>query len=184
MKDCLIVVFGGFSLLLLLVGLYLVFVLLLDVNQKEFVWIYYLYVFVVWMSYMVYVGIMIYSFIYLVWCDICFDCMVVVSVEFGVLMMVLVLFFGSLWVKLIWGIYWIWDFWLMIIVVGLLIYFGYFIICGLIDDLYCCVWVVVVLGIVGMFYIFVNYMSVYWWCSIYQIVIVKILGKFEFVVDF
>lgn len=116
---------------------------------------------------MVYVGIMIYSFIYLVWCDICFDCMVVVSVEFGVLMMVLVLFFGSLWVKLIWGIYWIWDFWLMIIVVGLLIYFGYFIICGLIDDLYCCVWVVVVLGIVGMFYIFVNYMSVYWWCSIY-----------------
>ena len=106
-----------------------------------------------------------------------------VSAELGVLMTALALFSGSLWAKPTWGTYWTWDPRLTTTAVGLLIYLGYFIIRGLIDDPHRRARVAAVLGIVGTLYIPVNYMSVYWWRSIHQTATVKILGKLELAAD-
>ena len=183
MKDRLTAALGGLSLLLLLAGLYLAFASPPDVNQKELVRIYYLHVPAAWTSYMAYVGTMIYSLIYLVRRDTRFDRMAAASAELGVLMTALALFSGSLWAKPTWGTYWTWDPRLTTTAVGLLIYLGYFIIRGLIDDPHRRARVAAVLGIVGTLYIPVNYMSVYWWRSIHQTATVKILGKLELAAD-
>lgn len=183
MKDRLTTVLGGLSLLLLVVALFLGFTAPPDVNQKELVRIYYLHVPSAWVSYMAYLGTMIYSLLYLIRRDTRFDRVALSSAEIGVLMTALTLFSGSLWAKPTWGTYWTWDPRLTTTAVGLLIYIGYFIIRGLIDDPHRRARVAAVLGIVGTLYIPINYMSVYWWRSIHQTPTVKLLGKLELSAD-
>ncbi|MDO4244881.1 MAG: cytochrome c biogenesis protein CcsA [Deinococcus sp.] len=183
MKDRLTAALGGLGLLLLAVGLYLSFVSPPDINQKELVRIYYLHVPAAWTSYLAYIGTMIYSLLYLIRRDTRFDRVALSSAEIGVLMTALALFSGSLWAKPTWGTYWTWDPRLTTTAVGLLIYIGYFIIRGLIDDPHRRARVAAVLGIVGTLYIPINYMSVYWWRSIHQTPTVKLLGKLELSAD-
>lgn len=183
MKDRLTAALGGLGLLLLAAGLYLSFVSPPDINQKELVRIYYLHVPAAWTSYLAYIGTMIYSLLYLVRRDTRFDRVALSSAEIGVLMTALALFSGSLWAKPTWGTYWTWDPRLTTTAVGLLIYIGYFIIRGLIDDPHRRARVAAVLGIVGTLYIPINYMSVYWWRSIHQTPTVKLLGKLQLSAD-
>ena len=183
MRDRLTPTLGAVSLLLLAAGLYLSFASPPDVNQKELVRIYYLHVPTAWVSYLAYGGTMIYSLLYLIRRDTRFDRVAAASAEVGVLMTTLTLFAGSLWAKPTWGTYWTWDPRLTTTAVGLLIYIGYFIIRGLIDDPHRRARVAAVLGVVGTLYIPINYMSVYWWRSIHQTPTVKLLGGLELSAD-
>lgn len=91
----------------------------------------------------------------------------IVFVEVGLVFSLLMLFFGMIWVCLIWGIWWIWDVWLIILFVVVVFYVGVFIMCSVIDDLWCCViWSVVVM-IIGFVDVFFIYFCVWWWCSFY-----------------
>lgn len=183
MKDKITSLLGAASLLGLLAGLYFAFTSPLDINQKELVRIYYVHVPTAWLSYLAYIGTMLFSLLYLWRRHTRFDRLALASAEIGVLMTALTLFAGSLWAKPTWGTYWTWDPRLTTTAVGLLIYVGYFIIRGLIDDPHRRARVAAVLGIMGTLYIPVNYMSVYWWRSIHQMPTVKLLGKLQVSAD-
>lgn len=177
MRDRLTAGLGVLALVMVAVGLYFAAVSPPDENQKELVRIMYVHVPAAWMSYMAYIGTMLYSLLYLLRRDTRFDRVAAASAELGVLMTALALFSGSLWAKPTWGTYWTWDPRLTTTAIGLLIYLGYFIIRGLIDDPHRRARVAAVLGVVGTLYIPINYMSVYWWRSIHQMPTVQILGK-------
>lgn len=183
MKDRLTAALGVLSLLMVAAGLYYALTSPPDVNQKELVRIYYLHVPSAWMSYLAYIGTMLYSLLYLLRRDTRFDRVAAASAEIGVLMTALTLFSGSLWAKPTWGTYWTWDPRLTTTAIGLLIYLGYFIIRGLIDDPHRRARVAAVLGVVGTLYIPINYMSVYWWRSIHQMPTVRVLGKLHISAD-
>lgn len=183
MKDHISMMLGVISLLGLLAGLYFAFTAPLDVNQKELVRIYYIHVPTAWMSYLAYIGTMIFSLVYLFKRHLRFDRLAAASAEIGVLMTALTLFSGSLWARPTWGTYWDWDPRLTTTAVGLLIYVGYFIMRGLLDDVHRRARIAAVLGIVGTLYIPINYMSVYWWRSIHQTPTVRILGKLHISAD-
>lgn len=178
-KDKLTLGLGIASALLLLAGLSFAVTSPPDVNQGELVRIYYLHVPTAWVSYMAYLGTMMYSILYLVTRQERFDRIAAASAEIGVLMTALALFSGSLWAKPTWGTYWTWDPRLTTTAIGLLVYIGYFIIRGLIEDSQRRARVAAVLGVVGTLYIPINYMSVYWWRSIHQSPTVRILGKLQ-----
>lgn len=183
MKDRVTIVLGVFTALLMLAGLYFAFTSPPDLEQKELVRILYLHVPTAWVSYLAYIGTMIFSLLYLIKRDTRFDRIAAASAEFGVLMTALTLFAGSLWAKPTWGTYWTWDPRLTTTLIGLLIYIGYFIIRGLNDDLHKRARIAAVLGIVGTLYIPINYMSVHWWRSIHQTPTVKILGDLDLKAD-
>jgi heme exporter protein C len=80
-------------------------------------------------------------------------------------------------------VYWIWEPRLTTTALALVIYGGYFIVRGLIEDPERRARVASVIGIAGTLYIPVNYMSVYWWRSIHQTPTVKLLGGTELSAD-
>lgn len=179
MKDTTTTLLASVTALLMAVGLYLSFAAPPDVNQGELVRLYYVHVPTAWVSYLAYLGTFVFGLLYLIRRHLRFDRLAAASAEIGVIMTALTLFAGSLWAKPTWGTYWTWDPRLTTTAVGLLIYVGYFIVRGLIDDPQRRARVAAVLGIVGTLYIPINYMSVYWWRSIHQVATVRILGKLE-----
>lgn len=183
MKDKVTPILGILTLLSFAAGLFYAFTAPPDVNQKELVRIFYLHMPVALMSYVAYFVAMGYSLTYLITKNRKFDRLAYSSAEVGVLFTALTLIGGSLWAKPTWGTYWTWDPRLTTTAIGFLIYVGYFIIRGLIEDPDRRARVAAVIGIVGTLYVPINYMSVYWWRSIHQTPTLKLLGDLEFAAD-
>lgn len=179
MRDTATGLLAALTAVLMAAGLYLSLTAPPDVNQGELVRLYYIHVPTAWVSYLAYLGTFVFGLLYLIRRNLRFDRLAASSAEIGVLMTALTLFAGSLWAKPTWGTYWTWDPRLTTTAVGLLIYVGYFIVRGLIDDPARRARVAAVLGIVGTLYIPINYMSVYWWRSIHQTATVRLLDRLE-----
>ncbi|WP_034341796.1 cytochrome c biogenesis protein CcsA [Deinococcus misasensis] len=183
MKDKVTPILGILTLLSFAAGLFYAFTAPPDIHQKELVRIFYLHMPVALMSYVAYFVAMGYSLAYLITKNRKFDRLAYSSAEVGVLFTALTLIGGSLWAKPTWGTYWTWDPRLTTTAIGFLIYVGYFIIRGLIEDPDRRARVGAVIGIVGTLYVPINYMSVYWWRSIHQTPTLKLLGDLEFSAD-
>ncbi|GGJ34271.1 cytochrome c biogenesis protein CcsA [Deinococcus roseus] len=183
MKDKITLGLGLLTLLGVAAGLYFALTSPPDANQKDLVRIMYLHVPSAWTSYIAYFGTMVFSLVYLVGKNRKFDRLAYSSAELGVLMTILTLFGGSLWARPTWGTYWVWEPRLTTTAIGLLIYIGYFIVRGLIEDPHRRARVAAVIGIAGTLYIPVNYMSVYWWRSIHQTPTIQLLGKTHIAAD-
>lgn len=183
MKDRITPALGVATLISFAVGLYFAFASPPDVNQGDLVRLMYLHVPSAWMSYIAYGGTFLFGLAYLLTRQRRFDRLALASAEIGLLLTALTLLGGSLWARPTWGTYWTWDPRLVTTALALVIYGGYFLVRGLIEDPDRRARVAAVIGIAGTLYIPVNYMSVYWWRSIHQTPTFKLLGDTDISAD-
>jgi len=183
MKDRLTSALGLLTFLLFVLGLYFAFATPPDQNQGSLVRLMYVHVPAAWLSYIAYGGTFVFGMLYLVTRRRNYDRLAAASAEIGLLFTALTLFGGSLWAKPTWGTYWVWEPRLTTTALSLVIYGGYFIVRGLIEDPARRARVAAVIGVAGTLYIPVNYMSVYWWRSIHQTPTLKLLGKIDWGAD-
>ncbi|AFZ66372.1 cytochrome c biogenesis protein CcsA [Deinococcus peraridilitoris] len=183
MRDRLTPVLGLLTLAAFVIGLYFAFTSPPDVNQGDLVRIMYLHVPSAWLSYLAYGGTFVFGLGYLLTRRRHLDRLAAASAEIGLLFTALTLLGGSLWARPTWGAYWTWDPRLTTTALSLVIYGGYFIVRGLIDEPDRRARVASVIGVMGTLYIPVNYMSVYWWRSIHQTPTVQLLGKTHLAAD-
>ena len=183
MRDRLTPLLGLATLLAFVVGLYFAAVSPPDVNQGDLVRIFYIHVPSAWLSYLAYAGTFAFALGYLVTRRRNLDRLAAASAEIGLLFTALTLFGGSLWGKPTWGTYWTWDPRITTTALSLLIYGGYFIVRGLIEDPERRARVSAVIGVMGTLYIPVNYMSVYWWRSLHQTPTIDVLGGLRLAAD-
>lgn len=183
MRDRLTPLLGAATLLAFVAGLYFAVVSPPDVNQGDLVRIFYIHVPSAWLSYLAYAGTFVFGLGYLVTRRRNLDRLAAASAEIGLLFTALTLFGGSLWGKPTWGVYWTWDPRITTTALSLLIYGGYFIVRGLVEDPERRARVSAVIGVMGTLYIPVNYMSVYWWRSLHQTPTINLLGGLRLSAD-
>ncbi|ADV66804.1 cytochrome c biogenesis protein CcsA [Deinococcus maricopensis] len=180
MRDRLTTGLGLVTLLLLLVGFTLAFVVPPDVNQGSLVRLMFVHVPSAWLSYLAYGGTGLFGLLYLITRGRSFDRLSMASAEIGLVFTVSTLVGGMLWAKPTWGTYWVWEPRLTTTALSLLIYGGYLLVRGMIEEPERRARVAAVIGVAGTLYVPVNYMSVYWWRSIHQTPTLNLLGKVQF----
>ncbi len=171
---------GIVTLLLIAASLVMTFLAPLDANQGSLVRLMFVHVPAAWLSYLAYGGTGLFGLLYLITRRAHWDRLALASAEIGVVFTVVVLIGGMLWAKPTWGTYWVWEPRLTTTALSLVIYGGYLIVRGLIDDPQRRARVAAVIGVAGTLYVPVNYMSVYWWRSIHQTPTLKLLGGIRF----
>ena len=81
----------------------------------------------------------------------------------------LTLISGALWGKVTWGTYWEWgDARLVTTLLMMMVYLGYLMVRGLIEDPARRARVAAALGVVAAVAVPINYMSVFWWRTLHQ----------------
>src|SRR5437588_4191481 len=128
----------------------------------------YLHVPSVWVAYLAFAVVLVASIVYLVRRAEAADRLAHASAEVGVLFTGLTIATGSIWGKPTWGTWWTWDARLTTVSILFVMYLGYLLLRGMIDDgeraaLYCAV-----LGIVAALDVPLVHFSVYWWRTLHQ----------------
>src|ERR671925_1918131 len=139
-----------------------------EVTQGNVQRIMYVHVPLILASYVAFVVLAIASLVYLVRRDAAADRVAHASGEVGVIFTGLAIATGSIWGKPTWGTWWTWDARLTSVAILLVMYLGYLLLRGTIDDperaaRYCAV-----LGIVAALDIPLVHFSVYWWRTLHQ----------------
>src|SRR5919198_4496034 len=121
-----------------------------------------------WVAYVAFVVVAVASIAYLVRRRPAADRLAHASAEVGVLFTGLAIATGSIWGKPTWGTWWTWDARLTSVAVLFVMYLGYLLLRGMIDDperaaRYCAV-----LGIVAALDVPLVHFSVYWWRTLHQ----------------
>lgn len=160
----------------------LVFVLL-DYQQGNSFCIIYIYVLVVFFVQFCYVMLVVVGVVGLIWKMKIVDVVVQCVVFIGVWMIFVVLFIGVVWGKLIWGVWWVWDVCLMVMLILFFFYFGIIVFGQVISNCDSVVKVCVVLVIVGVVNILIIKYLVEWWNILYQLVIFIIIEKLVMLVE-
>src|SRR6267378_128303 len=128
----------------------------------------YLHVPSVWVAYLAFAVVLVASIGYLVRRAEAADRLAHASAEVGVLFTGLTIATGSIWGKPTWGTWWTWDARLTSVAILFVMYLGYLLLRGTIEDgeraaRYCAV-----LGIVAALDIPLVHFSVYWWRTLHQ----------------
>ncbi|WP_345463813.1 cytochrome c biogenesis protein CcsA [Deinococcus carri] len=152
----------------------------LDVNQGSLVRLMFVHVPSAWLSYLAYGGTGLFGLLYLLTRQRRWDRLAMGSAEIGVLFTLSTIVGGMLWAKPTWGAYWVWDARLTTTALSLVVYGGYLLIRGLIDDPERRARVAAVIGLVGTLYVPINYMAVEWWRGVHQTQTLRLLGKPSF----
>jgi heme exporter protein C len=160
---------GWLTALALAGGLLMAFVVApREVTQGNVQRIMYVHVPLILASYVAFVVLAIASIVYLVRRDPAADQLAHASGEVGVMFVGLGIATGSIWGKPTWGTWWTWDARLTSVAILFVMYLGYLLLRGTIDDperaaRYCAV-----LGIVAALDIPLVHFSVYWWRTLHQ----------------
>ena len=93
------------------------------------------------------------------------------SVEIGLVFMTMVLVTGSIWAKPTWNVWWTWSPRLTISVIGWLLYIGYLMLRGAIDDPDRRARFSAVFGIIAFVSVPINFMAIRWWRDIHPAVV-------------
>ena len=128
----------------------------------------YLHVPSVWVAYLAFAVVLIASVVYLVRRAEAADQLAHASAEVGVLFTGLTIATGSIWGKPTWGTWWTWDARLTTVSILFVMYLGYLLLRGMIDDRERGARFAAVLGIVAAFNIPLVHFSVYWWRTLHQ----------------
>jgi len=128
----------------------------------------YLHVPSVWVAYLAFVVVLVASIVYLVRRSETADRLAHASAEVGVLFTGLTIATGSIWGKPTWGTWWTWDARLTSVSILFVMYLGYLLLRGMIDDRERGARFAAVLGIVAAFNIPLVHFSVYWWRTLHQ----------------
>ena len=128
----------------------------------------YLHVPSVWVAYLAFAIVLVASITYLIRRAEAADRLAHASAEVGVLFTGLTIATGSIWGKPTWGTWWTWDARLTSVSILCLMYVGYLLLRGMIEDRERGARFSAVLGIVAAFNIPLVHFSVYWWRTLHQ----------------
>jgi len=128
----------------------------------------YLHVPSVWVAYLAFAVVLVASIVYLVRRAEAADRLAHASAEVGVLFTGLTIATGSIWGKPTWGTWWTWDARLTTVSILFVMYLGYLLLRGMIDDRERGARFAAVLGIVAAFNIPLVHFSVLWWRTLHQ----------------
>jgi heme exporter protein C len=160
---------GWTALIVSLVGVVLTFLAPPDVNQGYLTRILPPHVTSAWVAYLGFFMTSVYSLAYLVTRNTKFDRLAASSAELGVVLIAYALISGSLWGRVTWGTFWEWsDARIVTTLLMMLVYVGYLMVRGLIEDPARRARVAAALGTVAAVAVPINYMSVYWWRTLHQ----------------
>ena len=169
MKDRVRRLFGVTTLVGLAAGLVMGFVVApREATQGNVQRIMYLHVPSVWVAYLAFGVVLAASIVYLVRRLAAADRLAHASAEVGVIFTGLTIATGSIWGKPTWGTWWTWDARLTSVSILFVMYLGYLLLRGMIDDRERGARFAAVLGIVAAFNIPLVHFSVYWWRTLHQ----------------
>jgi heme exporter protein C len=161
--------FGWLAALALAAGMVMGFgVAPREVTQGNVQRIMYLHVPTAWVAYLAFGVVLVASIAYLWRRRPGADRLAHASAEVGVVFTGITIAAGSIWGKPTWGTWWTWDARLTTVAILFVMYLGYLLLRGMIDDrergaLYCAV-----LGIVAALNVPLVHFSVYWWRTLHQ----------------
>src|SRR5882672_1358069 len=162
-------VVGGVTLVALAAGLVMAFgVAPREMTQGNVQRIMYLHVPSVWVAYLAFAVVLVASIVYLARRLDGADRLAHASAEVGVLFTGLTIATGSIWGKPTWGTWWTWDARLTSVAILFVMYLGYLLLRGMIDDRERAARYCAVLGIVAALDIPLVHFSVYWWRTLHQ----------------
>ena len=160
---------GWLALAVTLTGVALTFLAPPDVNQGYLTRILPPHVTSAWVAYLGFFMTSIYSLAYLLTRQAKFDRLAASSAELGVVLIAFALISGSLWGRVTWGTFWEWgDARIVTTLLMMMVYLGYLMVRGLIEDQARRARVAAALGTVAAVAVPINYMSVYWWRTLHQ----------------
>jgi heme exporter protein C len=160
---------GGLTLAGLAAGLVMGFgIAPREATQGNVQRIMYLHVPSVWVAYLAFAVVLVASIAYLVRRAEAADRLAHASAEVGVLFTGLTIATGSIWGKPTWGTWWTWDARLTTVSILFVMYLGYLLLRGMIEDRERGARFAAVLGIVAAFNIPLVHFSVYWWRTLHQ----------------
>jgi heme exporter protein C len=160
---------GGVTLVALAAGLVMAFgVAPREVTQGNVQRIMYVHVPSVWVAYLAFAVVLVASIVYLARRVDVADRLAHASAEVGVLFTGLTIATGSIWGKPTWGTWWTWDARLTSVSILFVMYLGYLLLRGMIEDPDQGARYAAVLGIVAAFNIPLVHFSVYWWRTLHQ----------------
>jgi heme exporter protein C len=160
---------GGVTLAGLVAGLVMGFgIAPREATQGNVQRIMYLHVPSVWVAYLAFAVVLVASIVYLVRRAEAADRLAHASAEVGVLFTGLTIATGSIWGKPTWGTWWTWDARLTTVSILFVMYLGYLLLRGMIEDRERGARFAAVLGIVAAFNIPLVHFSVYWWRTLHQ----------------
>src|SRR5881227_2148028 len=139
-----------------------------EVTQGNVQRIMYVHVPLILASYLAFVVLAVASLVYLVRRDEGADRVAHASGEVGVMFVGLGIATGSIWGKPTWGTWWTWDARLTSVAILFVMYLGYLLLRGTLDDRERAARFAAVLGIVAAFNIPLVHFSVYWWRTLHQ----------------
>ncbi len=140
--------------------------------------IFYFHVPSAWIGFLSFFIVFVASILYLLKRDRKWDALALSAAEIGVLFTTLVLLTGPLWAKAAWGTYWVWDARLTTTLVLWLVYIGYLMLRGSVDDTKRAP-MSAVLGIIGFLDVPIIYLSVTWWRTMHPTLLVSESGGLD-----
>jgi heme exporter protein C len=162
-------VMGGVALVALAAGLVMAFLVApRELTQGNVQRIMYLHVPSVWVAYLAFAVVLVASIVYLARRHDGADRLAHASAEVGVLFTGLTIATGSIWGKPTWGTWWTWDARLTSVSILFVMYLGYLLLRGMVEDPDQGARYAAVLGIVAAFNIPLVHFSVYWWRTLHQ----------------
>src|SRR5213594_3351866 len=139
-----------------------------EVTQGNVQRIMYLHVPSVWVAYLAFAVVFVASIAYLAKRAEAADRLAHASAEVGVVFTGITIATGSIWGKPTWGTWWTWDARLTSVSILFVMYLGYLLLRGMIDDRERGARYAAVLGIVAAFNIPLVHFSVTWWRTLHQ----------------
>ncbi|HET7341069.1 MAG TPA: heme ABC transporter permease CcmC [Methylomirabilota bacterium] len=128
----------------------------------------YLHVPTAWVAYLAFGVVLLASIVYLARRAEAADRLAHASAEVGVVFTGLTIAAGSIWGKPTWGTWWTWDARLTSVAMLFVMYLGYLLLRGMIDDRERAARYCAVLGIVAALDVPLVHFSVYWWRTLHQ----------------
>jgi heme exporter protein C len=160
---------GAFGGLILLTGIVMAFLAPPDVKQGFLTRILPFHAVAGQVSYLAFITTLVASSLYLWRRTLNFDRIAAASAEVGIVFIAICLFTGSMWGRPTWGAYWQWEPRLTSTALLFVMYIGYLMVRGLIEDPHRRARVAAAIGVVAAVGVPINYMSVYWWRSLHQL---------------
>jgi heme exporter protein C len=139
-----------------------------EVTQGNVQRIMYVHVPSVWVAYLAFIVVFVASIVYLARRRPGADRLAHASAEVGVLFTGITIATGAIWGKPTWGTWWTWDARLTSVAVLFVIYLGYLLLRGMIEDPDRRARYAAVVGIVGALDMPLIHFSVYWWRTLHQ----------------
>ncbi len=165
------------SAVLMLVALYLALVWAPDAANLEAPAeryaqrIFYFHVPSAWVGFLAFIIAAVVSVLYLVTRDQKWDVWALASVEIGLAFFTMVIISGSIWAKPTWNVWWTWDPRLTISTIGWLLYVGYLMLRGAVDNPERQARFAAVYGLIAAISVPINWMAIRWWRTIHPAVV-------------